>query len=181
MKNDTTLIHWSSISSRIREAVVDLSDADLDLRGGSEGWSIRESVHHLVEANLVASNMVVAALGKPGVTYDWSWVTPDASWMIRLGYDSASIEPAVELLEALSRHIVGLLETAPNNMRQRVALLDEAGAKPRDTTVRKILADEVAHAAHHLKDIATIRRTKAAKLTPPPNNSFKPEPLRGSA
>jgi uncharacterized damage-inducible protein DinB len=165
MKSDTTLARWSSISSRIREAVAGLSEADLDLRGGSEGWSIRESVHHLVEANLVVSNIVVAAVGKPGVIYDWSWVTPDASWMIRLGYDRASIEPAIQLLEALSRHIVSVLQAAPDSMRQRVKLLDEAGAKPRSTTVRKILADEAVHAAHHLKDVAAARRRTKRSLS----------------
>jgi len=77
-KQVSALRAWTSIPREIRRGVAGLSTRDLTVRGGSEGWSIREYVHHLVEANLVASNIVLAALGKPGCTYDWSWVTPDA-------------------------------------------------------------------------------------------------------
>ena len=44
--------------------------------------------------------IVLAALGKPGCRFDWSWMIPDERWMRRLGYDRAPLEPAIELLEA---------------------------------------------------------------------------------
>jgi hypothetical protein len=67
-----TVEAWAALPGRIRRAVANLSSRDLDRRGGSEGWSIRGYAHHLVEANLIASNIVLAALGKPGCRYDWS-------------------------------------------------------------------------------------------------------------
>lgn len=155
----TTLKAWSSTPSRIRRAVSGLSTSDLDLRGGSEGWSIREYDHHLVEANLVASNIVLAALGKPGCKYDWSWVTPDARWMKRLGYDQAPIEPALKLLEALCSHVAGVARSAPGGLRRHVRLLDAPGAKLRRRTVEQVLADECEHVDHHLRDVAATRKT----------------------
>jgi hypothetical protein len=99
------LAAWASIPRDIRRAIAGLSSRDLKARGGSEGWSIQEYAHHLVEANLVASTIILAALGRPGCTYDWSWVIPDREWMKRLGYDKAPLEPAIELLESLCAHV----------------------------------------------------------------------------
>ena len=55
---------WLMIPAEIEKALQGLPEEDLDLRGGPDGWSIRETVHHLVEANLVASNIVIAALAR---------------------------------------------------------------------------------------------------------------------
>jgi hypothetical protein len=65
---------WKNVPGRIQETLHGLNDSDLDLRGGSEGWSIRETVHHVVEANLVASNMIIAALATDAYDFDWTWV-----------------------------------------------------------------------------------------------------------
>ncbi len=149
---------WRSIPARIRRAVSGLSMADLGLRGGSQGWSIREYVHHLVEANLVASNIVLAALGRPGCRFDWSWVTPDAGWMRRLGYDRTPIEPALELLERICSHVTQVVRTAPGGSEAHVMLLDAAEARPRRRTVAQVLADECEHAQHHLQDVGDTRK-----------------------
>ncbi len=73
------LAAWVEIPGRIRNSLRDLNESDLRLRGASEGWSIRETVHHLVEANLVASNMIIAAIATNGCDYDWTWINPDKS------------------------------------------------------------------------------------------------------
>ncbi len=157
-KRPVVVGEWSSVPRRIREAIGGLGDTELSIRGGSEGWSIREYVHHLVEANLIVSHVVLAALGTPGCTYDWSWVNPDRHWMERLSYDRAPVEPAVLLLEVLTRHISNLLALSPSGLKQHVGILDTPGAVPRKTTVAKLLRDEVAHATHHLVDIESARR-----------------------
>jgi hypothetical protein len=98
---------WLEVPRAIEEATGGLTDADLDLRGGSDGWTIRETVHHLVEANVVAGSIVIAALGKSGCTYDWSWLNPDRSWMERMGYDcraDPSATPADRELQRRSAH-----------------------------------------------------------------------------
>jgi hypothetical protein len=151
---------WASIPGEIRRALAGLAARDLSLRGGSEGWSIRESVHHLVEANLVASNIVLAALGSPGCSYDWSWVNPGARWMRRLGYDRAPVEPALAFLEALCAHVARVVRTAPGALRRHVRLLDAPGARLRRRTVAQVLDDEWEHARHHLGDVAEARKAR---------------------
>lgn len=148
---------WVRIPADIEKALEGLAENALDLRGGADGWSIRETVHHLVEANLVASNIVIAALARSGCTYDWSWVNPDASWMRRVGYSSAPIRPALETLRALCEHIAGVVNAAADGLGREVQLLDAPGAKLYTKTVRDIFQQEVAHSAEHLRGVAKTR------------------------
>ena len=53
-----TLERWLRVPDAIKKDIEGLTEDTLDLSGGSNGWSI-QNVHHLVEANLVASNIVV--------------------------------------------------------------------------------------------------------------------------
>ncbi|SRR6266496_3823163 len=148
---------WLSLAGMIEKAIDGLAESDLDLRGGAEGWSIRETVHHLVEANLIASNILIAALAKSGCIYDWSWVNPDISWMNRLGYDTASVRPALQTLRALSEHIVGLIRTHSDGPLRKVQLLDAPGAKPHTETVEDLLVEQIEHTEGHLRTVAETR------------------------
>jgi hypothetical protein len=154
----SALREWAGIPRRLRRAISGLSASDLRRRGGSEGLSIREYVHHLVEANIVASTIALAALGKPGCTFDWSWMYPDSRWVKGLGYGRAPLEPALRLFEALCSHIAGLARRAPGGMSRSVRLVDSAGARPRRRTLEQVLAEECEHARHHLRDIAKAKK-----------------------
>lgn len=149
---------WLEVPRAIEKAIEGLTEDDLALRGGPDGWSIRETVHHLVEANLVASSIMIAALGKSGCAYDWSWLNPDRSWMQRLGYDAAPVGPAIEMLDALCRHISGLIRATTNAPRCEVRLLDAPGTELRATTVEEIVQQEVEHAEHHLQGVRETRK-----------------------
>jgi hypothetical protein len=155
-----TLRAWTAIPRELRGAISGLSASDLRRRGGSEGLSIREYVHHLVEANIVASTIALAALGKPGCTFDWSWMYPDARWVKSLGYGRAPLEPALKLLEALSSHVAGLARRAPGGMARSVRLVDSPGARTRRRTLEQLLAEECGHARHHLRDIAETKKAR---------------------
>ena len=158
--NAATLAAWRAIPRRIRAVTRGLSAAGLDRRGGSEDWSIREYVHHLIEANLVASTIVVAALGSPGCRYDWSWMWPSRKWMRRLGYSKAPLEPAIQFLESLTAHLGGLLARSPRKLTLRVRVAGTRSSRGKLTTVRKVLQDEVEHADHHLGDVAAILKAR---------------------
>ncbi|HEY5609836.1 MAG TPA: hypothetical protein VIL97_01405 [Thermoanaerobaculia bacterium] len=148
---------WRQLHADIKRAIAGLRARDLDRRSGDEGMSIRETVHHLVEANLVASSMIILALAKSGSVYDWSWLYPDAAWTRSVGYNAAPLRPVLATLEALSEHIAGLIERSPGSLARSVQLLDAPGAKLYSKTVEEILWQEVEHAEEHLRDVAAIR------------------------
>jgi hypothetical protein len=108
----------------------------------------RETVHHIVEANLVASNLILAALGADEPRYEWSWMVPDERWMQRLGYANVPIAPAIALLRALTTHIAALLDEEKMTRRLRFVGSDEV------KTVEEILRDEVEHARRHLAEVS---------------------------
>jgi hypothetical protein len=103
--------NWLQVSRSLEIALEGLTKDDLNFRGGPNGWSIRETVHHLVESNLVACTIVIAAAGTGGCTYDCSWLNPDRAWMERMGYRGA-VAPAIEALSALCRYLSALLSAA---------------------------------------------------------------------
>jgi hypothetical protein len=110
----------------------------------------RETVHHLLEANLVASNMIIAALGTDEYEFDWAWLVPDDAWRARLGYDAIDEQLALELFRALTRYIAALLTRDPALMQRRIRLRDSTSSEPYAISIEGILAREVDHAREHL-------------------------------
>src|SRR6185369_823053 len=146
---------WLSIPDLVEKSVAGLSDEALDRRGGTEGASLRENVHHILESNLVAVTIMLAALApERTVTYDWSWVWPNVAWMQRMGYNSAPIAPALKTLRALCEYYAVLITRIPDALSREVQLLDSPGAKIYSKTVEDILIQEYKHAEEHLRDIA---------------------------
>ena len=156
-----TLARWTAIPGGLRRALAGISRRDLALRGGADGRSVGEYAHHLVEANLVAASIVLAAVGSPDGEgeYDWAWLVPDEAWMRRLGYRRLPVEPALALLDALCIHLAAVLGGSPEALRRSVALRGSTGVERR--TVEEILRAECEHAEQHLRDIRAVRSAAA--------------------
>lgn len=152
------LAAWQRIPIRIRSSIKGLTRDQLDQKLGTNGWTIRETVHHLVEANLIASNMILAALATNGGYFDWTWVNPNKSWMRRVGYDAAGVDPAIKVLRALSRHISELISQNRQTLSRKVQLSDTPDGPRYLMTVEDILRQEVKHADEHLRPIQDIRK-----------------------
>jgi hypothetical protein len=147
------IVEWRSIVQLVRGAVAVLPEGGLERVSSSTGMTVREQVHHIVEANIVAASIVIAALGMPGATYDWSWMMPFGEWMDRLDHRSRPIEPSLELLDALNRWIAAVVEQLPDGLEREVVL--KVGDNLSKTTVAKVLLDEAEHAKGHVEAIAT--------------------------
>ncbi len=152
------LSDWLQVPRSIEIALEGLTEDDLDLRGGSDGWSIREHVHHLVESHLVACNIVIAAVGTGGCTFDCSWMNPDREWMERMGYRGA-VAPAIEVLSPVCRYVSALL-AAPDALRREIKLLGAPGTEPYLMTVEQMIRLEVQHVRRHLQEIDEILKQR---------------------
>jgi hypothetical protein len=144
------LAEWRSIAVLVQDRVRGATDAELDRRPGDGAMTLRETVHHIVEANVVAAGIVTAALGSPGCVFDWSWMLPFGPWMENLRYDRKPIAPAVTLLAALNAWVQAQLAPLPDGLQRTVRLLDAPGTEPRNTTVADVLLQEAEHAREHL-------------------------------
>jgi len=144
---------WCDVPNEIERFIRGLSPDRLDARRDDQALSPRETVHHIVEANLVAANMIIAALGTDEYEFDWKWLWPDGAWIARLGYGSADVEPAFRLLGALTEHLAGLLRRDPALLQRKLGLRDSQEAEPYKITIEGILAREVEHAHEHLGEL----------------------------
>lgn len=143
---------WLTLPARLRTLLRGKSKADLDRRA-PERMTLRETVHHVAEANLVASNMILAALATDGGNFDWTWVMPGAAWTKRLGYDKLDVKTSLEALSGVTRHIAALVAAQPGALKRTVKLNDRPGAKRYAMTVEAIIRQEVRHAEEHLEDV----------------------------
>jgi hypothetical protein len=148
------LAEWRAVPGLIDAVVAGATEAALDERFGPEklGMTLRQTVHHLAEANVVAASIVIAALGSPGCTYDWSWMMPFGEWLKRLDYAHKPVEPARHLLEALNVYVAAQIEPLVDGLQRELYLRDAPGSNLRRVTVADILRQEIEHVREHLID-----------------------------
>jgi hypothetical protein len=142
---------WRSIPSLVQRRIQGCSERTLDHRPEGAAMSLRETVHHVAEANAVAASIVIAALGSPGCVYDWSWMLPFGKWMENLAYAEKPIAPALRFLEALNEYVAAQVEPLGDGLQRSVRLRDQPGAEPRSATVAEVLLQEYEHARGHLE------------------------------
>ena len=138
----------------VRSLIDGRSEQELDRKLGPEAMTLRETVHHIVEANVVAASIVVAALGSPGSVYDWSWMLPFGPWMERMRYREKPIAPALRLLDALNAYVAAQIEPLPDGLQRIVRLRDRPDAEPRSATVADVLYQEYEHARDHAEEVS---------------------------
>lgn len=139
------LAGWTSIPELVENAVR-TGDLDAPADALRDAMTLRELVHHVAEANLVAAGIVVAACGSPGSTFDWSWMMPFGPWMTRMDYAHKPIEPSLAVIRAVNAWVAMVAAGASDRV---VLLRDQPGGPTREATVADVLAAEVQHAREH--------------------------------
>jgi uncharacterized damage-inducible protein DinB len=144
---------WRKIPRQVEKTVRGLSKEEIESRKGKNFMSIHETVHHLAEANIVAASMIIAAIGKDGAPYDWTWLYPNYDWVKRLGYPKAPIKSAIKMLDCMNEHIANLVRVNPKVLKRKVTLRDTPEGEQYTMTVEQIMNHEVEHAIGHLKEV----------------------------
>jgi hypothetical protein len=151
-RSNTAVDAWLRVPGVIEAAIADLTEKQMDRSVKKGGMTPRETVHHLVEANIIAASMMIAALGASGAVYDWSWLWPNNAWIKRMKYGRLPVEPALAALRALSRQVSNIILARPDALRCEVKVFDSPGAEPYSLTVEDILRQESDHAEEHLAE-----------------------------
>lgn len=151
------LAAWQEIPSLVARLVDGLGDTDLDRRLSAQHMSIRETVHHIAEANVVAAAILTAALGSPGCVFDWSWMLPFGPWMERVRHDRKPLAPSLHLLDAINAYVVAQLAPLDDGLTRKVRLRDEPEGALREVTVADVLWQEIEHARGHVAEVEVDR------------------------
>jgi len=150
---EAALKSYEQIPAKITTALAKIPADKLDLRSGNSDMSLRETVHHLVEANIVAASMVIAALGSEKATYDWSWLWPGRDWCDRMRYDAVPLDASVTTLNGLVQHITNLIRVRDDAASRKVSVHDLPGETPYFRTLAEIIDQEGKHVDEHLDEI----------------------------
>ncbi len=139
--------------ARMRAAVADLSDEQLDTPYREGGWTVRQVVHHVVDSHVnayVRFKLAVTEDGPTIRTYDekaWAEL-PDAS--------EAPVEGSLRILETLhDRWVAFLKDLEPDDFR-RALRHPESGELAVDT----LLELYAWHGPHHEAHVTELRERR---------------------
>lgn len=131
--------------SGLRALVATLGDSELERRYRPGGWTIRQIAHHLPDSHLNAYIRMKLALTEDSPmikTYE------EAAWA-RLPDASGPVADSLDLLDALHRRWVGLLESLGEPQFQRALRHPEMGVM----TLNQVLTMYAWHSRHHLAHV----------------------------
>jgi hypothetical protein len=137
------------LPGHLQDAVVGLSDAQLDTPYREGGWTARQVVHHLADSHATAFLRCKHAL-----TEDWPTIKPydEAAWA-NLPDSRLSIDGSLALIAALHGRWVSLLESLSEEEFQKGYNHPDYGR----ANLAKALAMYDWHSRHHVAHIARLR------------------------
>ena len=141
--------HIAQAPAELREAVEDLSEAQLDTPYRNGGWTLRQVAHHIPDSHMNGYSRMKMAL-----TEEQPLIKPydEARWA-ELADASGPIEVSLILLEALHERWVRLLESLTEADYARTLRHPESGIWRMD----QWLAEYAWHGRHHIAHITALR------------------------
>ncbi len=133
-----------------RDAVKGLNDAQLDTTYRPGGWTVRQVVHHVADSHMNAYIRFRLALTEDNPTIK---AYNEKTWAELADAKSQPVEVSLQLIEAMHKRWVVLLEAIPDADFGRTFLHPERGAMRLDTN----LALYAWHGRHHSAHITGLR------------------------
>lgn len=140
----------ADLPRKLREAVAGLTDAQLDTPYRPGGWTVRQVVHHLADSHIHSYIRF-----KLAVTEDQPTIKPydEARWAELQEARTAPVDVSLDLIDALHRRWVMLLENMTDADFKRAFHHPENGIMPLDPTVEMYAW----HGRHHVAHIQALR------------------------
>lgn len=134
---------------QLREAVKDLSDAELDVAYRPGGWTIRQVVHHLPDSHMNSYIRFKLALTEEAPTirpyYEDRWAElPDSK---------LPIEGSLQLLASVHYRWVFILQSLGSNDLERTLIHPESG----EVDLAESIGLYAWHGKHHIAQIDSLR------------------------
>lgn len=151
------LVRYLTLPDGLEAALAGLAETDFDLARSAQAWTIRQTVHHIVDADEVTKVIIKAALGNSGCTFGLEWYDLKNSWVTVLNYVSRPITPALALFRANHRDLESLLNHLPEAWERYVMLKRDKNSEERKITVGQLIQTQTGHAEHHIEQIRATR------------------------
>lgn len=141
----------SALPENLRAAVYGLHDAQIDTPYREGGWTVRQLVHHVAD-----SHMNAYVRTRLAVTEDWPTIKPydEKLWAQLPDGTALPVDVSLELLSALHRRWVALLESLSDEQWKRGYVHPESGRQ----SLEQVVALYDWHSRHHVAHITTLRK-----------------------
>lgn len=138
--------------AKLKQAVLGLSDQQLDTPYREGGWSVRQVVHHVADSHINSYTRFKLAL-----TEDTPVIRPyfEDRWAELTEAKSAPVELSIPLLEALHRRWVVMLKNITPELLSRKLYHPESKA---EMTVTYLMGLYAWHCDHHLTHIVNLKK-----------------------
>ncbi len=137
------------LPDKLKSAVNDLSDEQLDTPYRSEGWTVRQTVHHVADSHLNSLVRFKLALTETAPTirpyYEDRWAELNDSFL--------PLESSIKIIEGLHHRWTTVLNAMSDADFQRTLLHPDSG----EWTLEKMLALYAWHGRHHTAHITSLR------------------------
>lgn len=160
MTTEETLTQYAAGPDDLEDALRGLSEPDLDIALKEGKWTIRQLIHHIVDADALAKTMIIAALGNSGCTYDQRWYDTRNTFAETLDYANRPVAAAIALFRANRHHLEQLLRHLPEALDRYVNVKWEKEPEGKEVTVSYLVRGQTWHAEHHTDQIHEIRQAR---------------------
>lgn len=138
------------LPQRVIDAVTGLTNEQLDTRYRPDGWTVRQTVHHLADSHsnsLTRFKLALTEDESPTIRpyYEERWA--------ELGDSKLPIDVSIKMLESLHTRWTALLESMSDADYQRSFIHPETG----EWTLEAALALYAWHSQHHTAHITHLR------------------------
>ena len=132
-----------------------ITESDLDKRLTPETWSIRQTVHHMVDGDAMWTLLMKTAIFNSGCSFDFGWYTSNDTSAKGLRYAERSIEPVVQLFRANRTQMAQLFTLLGDAGDRSIQLTTPKGL---DTvTLYEMVVIQASHAMEHIGEIRAIQ------------------------
>jgi hypothetical protein len=145
----------------LERSLAGLSEPALNLARGPDKWTIRQTVHHIVDGDHMWGMCARVAMGSSGSTYRLDWYRQDL-WVDVLDHARRPIAPALGLLRANRCHLVQLLEHLSNAWKRYVLIPRPECSEGFKMVVRDIILTQAVHIPWHIAQIRETRQMHGA-------------------
>ncbi|MGH9933268.1 MAG: DinB family protein [Pyrinomonadaceae bacterium] len=152
------LAQYVGMPGQLDAALAGLSESDLNLSRTRDAWTIRQIVHHVVDADDMTKTIIKAALGNSGCHFELDWYDPNNAWAETMNYATRNLATAITLLRANHSHMEQLLCQLPDAWERYVMLKRQQGSEERKLAAAQLLHSQTAHALHHIEQIRATRQ-----------------------
>lgn len=136
----------------LSSALAGLGEVDLELSLTPATWTIRQTVQHIADGEIIFLHAIKAALAEPGRAFVHNWPGSNEAYVAPDYYAHRPIAPTIELFRAMRAHIRQLIEYTPDAWGRAVH-----GADGQEWTVRRMVDIKTSHALEHIAEIREIR------------------------